>query len=285
MNRTAMRWGLTISLLALAVLAAGGAVRADTPTSQPDASAEAFAHTVAKLAHSSYRVREQATADLAAMDYQHIDRLAAAYKRVDHPEVRLRIRTAAREMFYASKRAGEQPQGFLGITHTQEPIILPDENRSAEAVLVVNVWPDSPAADAGLKSGDRVITVDGKPVAGQADGGFAGQVRDLKPGHELKMTVVREGEKLDVSATLSSRRKFNVDTNEAEWEPQFERMWKEKFDPDARAAAGPHPQRWGGNIRMVGGGEGVVIIEQVEDGVVIRRQVVPMNAPPDENEE
>jgi len=56
-------------------------------------------------------------------------------------------------------------------------------------VLLADVIPDTPAARAGLKAGDRVIAFDGKEVAGIED--LVSAVQRINEGDETELTIVR----------------------------------------------------------------------------------------------
>lgn len=60
----------------------------------------------------------------------------------------------------------------------------------------------SPADRAGLVPGDRIIAVDGEPVAGFPD--LSGHLRE-RPGEQVDLTVERGGERIEVSPTLADR--------------------------------------------------------------------------------
>jgi S1-C subfamily serine protease len=67
------------------------------------------------------------------------------------------------------------------------------------------VQPDSPADEAGILVGDIVLAVDGEPVNGQA--GLVAAIRDRNPGDTISIDLVRDGERLSVTATLVARPK------------------------------------------------------------------------------
>jgi len=62
-----------------------------------------------------------------------------------------------------------------------------------DTVTVLDVFADTPAADAGLRSGDRVVGVDGARLDGHDLQQVIEQVRG-QPGTELMLTLLREGE-------------------------------------------------------------------------------------------
>ncbi|NDH45632.1 MAG: PDZ domain-containing protein, partial [Actinobacteria bacterium] len=71
--------------------------------------------------------------------------------------------------------------------------------------IITTVQPDSPAEAAGILEGDVVLAVDGEPVNGQA--GLVAAIRDRNPGDTIEIDLVRDGERLTVSATLVARPK------------------------------------------------------------------------------
>ncbi len=65
---------------------------------------------------------------------------------------------------------------------------------------VTHVVAGSPAAEAGLKTGDVIVKFDGEEVASFAE--LAEQVRVRKPGDEVVLTVARDNETLELPVTL-----------------------------------------------------------------------------------
>jgi putative serine protease PepD len=92
---------------------------------------------------------------------------------------------------------GETPaEGFLGVS-------IEDRNDGGAGAVIAEVTPDSPADEAGFEVGDVVVEADGRPVGGQ--GGLIAAIRDGRPGTELTFTVLRDGDLLDLTATLVVR--------------------------------------------------------------------------------
>jgi serine protease Do len=73
---------------------------------------------------------------------------------------------------------------------------LPD----AEGLLIRDVTEDSPAARAGLASGDLIVTVAGQPVRHVDD--LFGTLRAAAPGATIEMTVLRGTDERSVQVTL-----------------------------------------------------------------------------------
>ena len=64
------------------------------------------------------------------------------------------------------------------------------------------VFPDSPAAEAGLQAGDVIIAVDGDRV--DADSDLADHILPHQPDDEITLTVMRDGSQMDVAVTLGT---------------------------------------------------------------------------------
>lgn len=100
------------------------------------------------------------------------------------------------EQLRAAAAGTPREEGFLGVG-------LDNRRDGGQGALIADVSPDTPAADAGIRVGDVVIALDGAPVVGSA--GLVAAIRDLEPGDEVTLTVVRDGTELELTATLSER--------------------------------------------------------------------------------
>lgn len=92
---------------------------------------------------------------------------------------------------------GRPERGWLGLG-VQEL-----EEGATRAVVVVDVYPDSPALDAGVRVGDRVSKVAGRPV--QRYQQLLRRVALLAPGTAVRLELEREGQRVEVSAVLIDR--------------------------------------------------------------------------------
>ncbi len=69
-------------------------------------------------------------------------------------------------------------------------------------IKVISPIDDTPAAHAGIKSGDLIIEIDGKPVTGMSLNDAVGKMRG-KVGSKILLTIIRKGEKAPLKITLT----------------------------------------------------------------------------------
>lgn len=87
-------------------------------------------------------------------------------------------------------------EGFLGVG-------INDRRDGGKGAIVSDVSDGSPAADAGFEVGDVVLEADGSSVNGSA--GLIAIIRDASPGDTVSVTVVRDGERIELEAVLTER--------------------------------------------------------------------------------
>jgi S1-C subfamily serine protease len=92
--------------------------------------------------------------------------------------------------------APEAPRGYLGI------LVGPAEE-GGTGVMVREVTAGSPAAKAGLKSGDRVVKLGDEDVTDVER--FLRAVAAKKPGDKLTLGVLRDGKEQKLTVTLGER--------------------------------------------------------------------------------
>ncbi len=76
------------------------------------------------------------------------------------------------------------------------------EVNETPGAVITEVVGGSAAADAGLEVNDVVVSINGEPVAGIED--LAAQVRSYEAGETVVLEVIRDGETLELGATLGA---------------------------------------------------------------------------------
>ncbi len=105
---------------------------------------------------------------------------------------------------------GEVNRGFLGAElQDLDPDLaaafgLSDRN----GAVLVNIVPDSPAAQAGLKAGDVVTAVNGVGVRNAAD--LRNRVGLMRVGDKVKLDVLRDGKPQAATAVIGARQQETV---------------------------------------------------------------------------
>jgi serine protease Do len=85
--------------------------------------------------------------------------------------------------------------GYLGLAA--------DLNEASGRLEVLEVFPDSPSAKAGLRAGDRILTLDGEPLLSLAH--FSSAVKLRAAGEQVRLRVTGAGGERDVAITLGQR--------------------------------------------------------------------------------
>jgi len=82
-------------------------------------------------------------------------------------------------------------------------INIDDAGPGEKGVKVVSVSPGGPAAEAGVKSGDVVTAMDGKPLASGRD--LIAGMRAVEPGQTVNLELRRDGKALKVAVVAKPR--------------------------------------------------------------------------------
>jgi serine protease Do len=108
----------------------------------------------------------------------------------------------ARHVINSLVTTGKVVRGFLGVTIQDLTADLGEQFhlKTAAGAIVSDVTADSPAAKAGLKSGDVVLEYDGKPVKDSRQLKFA--VAATAPGQEAKLNLLRDGKNESVTVKV-----------------------------------------------------------------------------------
>jgi len=102
-------------------------------------------------------------------------------------------------------------RGYLGVELSELTPELRAHFGAPEnaGVMVARVAADSPAEKAGLKIGDIVTSLDGKPVESSWD--VRARVRPLADGAVLPLAVWRDGKSLELTATVAQKERREID--------------------------------------------------------------------------
>lgn len=96
---------------------------------------------------------------------------------------------------------GTVSHAFLGVSLADGTAEVDGVER--QGAVVGQVVEGSPAEGAGVQVGDVITAIDGKPVASGES--LTGYIRARAVGQEARLTIVREGEQLELSVTLAAR--------------------------------------------------------------------------------
>ena len=132
-------------------------------------------------------------------------------------------------------------RGSIGITFSAET--SPAVTRmygGGKGVIVQDVTPGGPAAQAGLKPGDSITTVAGKTIT--AGDELVAEVSSHHPGEKLKIGYLRNGKQEEATVTVADRQKlFGAQLGTADDESEQQQPKESKFGitvkpvPDAAA--------------------------------------------------
>jgi putative serine protease PepD len=97
--------------------------------------------------------------------------------------------------------SGSAEHPYLGVTAEDAHVQVEGATRSGAQIL--QVQRGTPAEEIGLENGDVILYVDGNPVTGATS--LTAWVRSYLPGDAVTLTVLRDGEPIDIEATLTVR--------------------------------------------------------------------------------
>lgn len=107
--------------------------------------------------------------------------------------------TTVEQVVAALKKDGKVSRGFIGVqiqpvtSEVADAIGLKD----AHGALVAAAEKDGPAAKAGIKRGDTIISVDGEQIKDARD--LSRKIAKYAPGSKAKITVWRDGKEREIS--------------------------------------------------------------------------------------
>ena len=95
----------------------------------------------------------------------------------------------------------DHPRLGIGIQEVNQALADAFKLQRPEGALVSQVEPGSPAAEAGLKAGDVIVSVNGQRVV--ASGDLPAALVQMRAGDQVQLGVVREGRDVEVTARLA----------------------------------------------------------------------------------
>ncbi|HWT86385.1 MAG TPA: Do family serine endopeptidase [Myxococcales bacterium] len=110
-----------------------------------------------------------------------------------------------KEILPQLKQTGRVARGFLGVSPQAITSDMADSLglKSTKGALIADVVKDSPAEKGGLKPGDVVVALNGKPVSDNSQ--LTRDVGVIPPGSTVKLDIVREGKQRTVEVKLAER--------------------------------------------------------------------------------
>jgi serine protease DegQ len=109
---------------------------------------------------------------------------------------------------------GSVTRGWIGVEpqnlskELSESLGLPG---NTTGVLISGVLEGGPAARGGVKPGDVLIAVNDNPIKDVR--GLLNQVAQINPGNQAKLTILRKGKEIELTAQIGKRPKLKRQTN------------------------------------------------------------------------
>ena len=98
-------------------------------------------------------------------------------------------------------------RGSIGIMfNAQENPAIARVYGTGSGITISDVTAGSPAEQAGLKVGDTIVSVDGKPVKNGDE--LVSDIASRKPGSKVSIGFIRNGKKQDANVTVADRAKL-----------------------------------------------------------------------------
>jgi S1-C subfamily serine protease len=100
------------------------------------------------------------------------------------------------EALRAQSGGTPRTEGYLGVE-------LGERRDGGQGAVITGVQDDTPAAEAGIEADDLVVAADGAAIDGAT--GLIAAIRDLGPGDSTTLTILRDGETIEITVSLVER--------------------------------------------------------------------------------
>lgn len=100
-------------------------------------------------------------------------------------------------------KTGRMTRGSIGVSLQQATPELLKVYGASQGAFVSRVEPGSPAAKAGIREQDVIVSFDGKPIARSDD--LVNAVADTPVGTQVKLGVIRDGKRIEIPVTVGDR--------------------------------------------------------------------------------
>jgi serine protease Do len=156
------------------------------------------------------------------------------------------------------KANGSVTRGWIGVQIQNVTQDLADDLglKETSGALVAQTTKNSPAADAGIKSGDVITAVDGEAVADPHE--LARRIAALGPKKMAKLSIVRNGSPMTVDVTLGSM-------------PADKTASADARNSEDNAGAATALAKLGLTLHMAHGQDGVLVTDVDPDGAAAEK--------------
>ena len=116
--------------------------------------------------------------------------------------------TTAKQVLDQLVQTGTVTRGWIGVAVQDLTPELAESLKIAEprGTLITEVFGDTPAAQGGIKAGDVLIAVDGKPVV--VSTGMLALISAIQPGNSATLKVLRAQKERELKVTVGKRPKL-----------------------------------------------------------------------------
>jgi hypothetical protein len=134
--------------------------------------------------------------------------------RKDLEQMREQMREMSRKMADLSAKLGDVGPRAYAYRYIGDPeramigVVFSDSDKP-RGLRVDAVTPGGPAEKAGLKHGDIIVSIDGKPLAQGSDGAISWPLHELKVDQQIKLGLVRDGKNSEISVKAERREPYN----------------------------------------------------------------------------